>query len=64
MLHPARCLGVAIIAGVLVCPAQIAPNTPASPIVTGDPFQDQGNHFRWPRYTEPRQFAYTATIGF
>jgi outer membrane receptor for ferric coprogen and ferric-rhodotorulic acid len=25
---------------------------------------DQGNHFRWPRYTEPRQFVYTATVGF
>jgi outer membrane receptor for ferric coprogen and ferric-rhodotorulic acid len=24
---------------------------------------DQGNSYRWPRYTEPRQFVYTATVG-
>jgi outer membrane receptor for ferric coprogen and ferric-rhodotorulic acid len=29
-----------------------------------DVHSDQGNSYRWPRYTEPRQFVYTTTVGF
>jgi hypothetical protein len=25
---------------------------------------DQGNSYTWPRYTEPRQYVTTATVGF
>jgi hypothetical protein len=25
---------------------------------------NQGNSYRWPRFTEPRQFVYTATVNF
>jgi outer membrane receptor protein involved in Fe transport len=29
-----------------------------------DVHSNQGNSYRWPRYTEPRQFVYTTTVAF